>query len=98
MPNILRYVLWTVLSIGMIFIAISALWFFVIIVGIVIIARLIYLKLFNKQGTFKIHTFTIKNGPPNNYSQTGPKANDQEYTTVIDADDMEKEYKIPKIK
>jgi len=72
MPDILRYLLWTVLSAGLILIAIMAFWVFLIIIGIVVIARLIYVKLFNKDSNV--------------------------YTTVIDADNPDEEFRIPKIK
>jgi len=64
--------LWTVLSAGLILIAIMAFWVFLIIIGIVVIARLIYVKLFNKDSNV--------------------------YTTVIDADNPDEEFRIPKIK
>lgn len=100
-PNTLRYILWTVFSFGMLVIAFTFFWVFLIILGIVIIARLIYFKLFKKghpgTGGFTIHTYTMRsdpmNYPPgqeNEYTTTN-----QKYLTVIDADDPDQEYKIP---
>lgn len=86
----------------MLVLAVMAFWVFLIILGIVIIARLIYSKLFRKgKGSFTIHTYTIRPDRHSNnpYHQSiNPETRDQEYTTVIDAEDQDKEYKIPKIK
>ncbi len=103
MPNTLRYILWTIFSLGMLVIAVMAFWVFLIILGVIIIARLIYFKLFKKgtKGAFTVHTYTMRPGSKNNFhynQDSNAKSKDQEYTTVIDADDMDKEYKIPKIK
>lgn len=103
MINTLKYILWTILSLGMIFLAIMAFWVFLVILGIILIARFLYLKLFNKErkGTFTIHTYTVRSTPRNNAPPSQEfysEARGQKYTTVIDADDTEKEYQIPKIK
>jgi len=98
MTNAIRYFLWTVFSLAMIVIAVMFFWFFLIILGVVIIARIIYFKLFRKEpantGTFTFYTFNSKDSG----STSGNHSKDQDFTTVIDADDMEKEYKIPRIK
>lgn len=104
MSNVLRYILWSVFSLGMIVIAVMAFWVFLIIIGVIIIARFIYFKLFSKEppgpkGTFTIHTYSMSSGQRNNVPPNQePQSRDQEFTTVIDADDMNKEYKVPKIK
>lgn len=99
MPNALRVLLWSVLSLGMLFLAIMAFWVFLIIIGIVILARILYLKLFRKgKGTVTIHTYRMNYPPSEQPAQPGNGSQDQTYTTVIDADDLDKEYKIPRIK
>lgn len=103
MSNTLRYILWSIFSLGMLVLAVMAFWIFLIILGVIIIARLIYFKIFKKEnkGAFTIHTYTVRPGPQDDYrynQDRNPKSEDQEYTTVIDADDLDKEYKIPKIK
>ncbi len=99
MSNAIRYILWTILSLGMIFIAIMFFWVFLVILGIGIIGRLIYMKLFNKnpKSSVTFYSYTMHNGKPSNNYDTTPN-DDQNFTTVIDADDQEKEYKIPKLK
>lgn len=102
MPNALRVILWSVFSLGMLVLAVMAFWVFLIILGIVIIARLIYSKLFQKgKGSFTIHTYTIRpdRHSNNSYHQDiHQESRDQEYTTVIDAENQDREYKISKIK
>jgi len=95
-PNTLRVVLWSILSLGMLFLAIMAFWVFLVIIGVVILARILYLKLF-KKGTVTIHTYRMNYPPSGQPSQPGNE-NQDAYTTVIDADDPDKEYKIPRIK
>jgi len=96
MPTTLKYLLWSILSTGLIFVAIMAFWVFLIVIGLIIIGRLIYLNFFNKGTRYsgRIFTYTIKKDPV----ARGSEQKNEEYTTVIDADNMEKEYKIPKIK
>lgn len=101
MSNPIRMILWSVLSLGMLFLAIMAFWVFLILFAVIIIARLIYAKVFRKSSGLTIQTYTFRSGPksnntPNPGAQGIPK--DGGYTTVIDADDLDKEYKIPKIK
>lgn len=102
MSNTIRYLLFTILSIGMVFIAVMFFWVFLIIISILIIGRMIYMKLFNKNNhnVVTFYSYTMHNGRPQNNQNT--HSNDQKsesgFTTVIDADDMEKEYKIPKLK
>ncbi|NLI90704.1 MAG: hypothetical protein GX434_00470 [Peptococcaceae bacterium] len=84
MSNTIRVLLWTILSLGMIFIAMMAFWAFLLILGVFIAARMIYLKLSKKNN---VKMYTRRRTDQN-----------QNYTTVIDADDPEKEYHIPKIK
>lgn len=83
----------------MIFIAIMFFWVFLVILGIGIIGRLIYMKLFNKspKSSVTFYSYTMHNGKASNNYDTNPN-NNQDFTTVIDADDQEKEYKIPKLK
>lgn len=101
MTNTVRYLLWTLFSLAMIIIAVMFFWFFLIILGVAVIARIIYLKLFRKEpantGTITFYTFHSE-GPGGSEDNQSYRSQDQEYTTVIDADDMDKEYKIPKIK
>lgn len=88
-------------------IAIMAFWVFLVIIGVLIVGRIIYMKLFNK-GTITIRRYTVGHTPPGGYTaQSRPHPNNgnqsygpnnSEYTTVIDADDPDQEYKIPKIK
>jgi cell division protein FtsW (lipid II flippase) len=99
--NLIRIILWTAISLGMIVLAIMAFWIVLVVIGVVILGRLIYLKFFpgrqnSSHGTFTIHTYTIRPGARNNEGNTYYQ--NQRYTTVIDADDPEKEYRIPKIK
>ncbi|NLP44284.1 MAG: DUF4834 family protein [Peptococcaceae bacterium] len=96
MPNMIRNILWLLVSLGLIFIAFTFFWVFLLLIGIGLIARIAYLKLFKKD-PFKIHTYTIRFGSTNQRPDS-PYSNSNEYTTVLDADDMTKEYKIPKIK
>lgn len=103
LSNAIRYIIWTILSIGMVVIAIMFFWVFLIILGIVIIARLIYMRLFNKnpKNAVTFYSYTMYNGKPVNNQNIDHNINsneDQDFTTVIDADDQEKEYKIPKLK
>ena len=101
MSNAIRYLLWMILSIGMFFLAIMFFWVFLIILAVFIIGRLIYMKLFNKNAV-TFYSYTMYNGKTvKNLSHNPDLDNpdlEQEFTTVIDADDMEKEYKVPKIK
>lgn len=99
MSNSIRYILWTILSLGMIFIAIMFFWVFLVILGIIIMGRLIYMKLFNKtpKNSVTFYSYTMHNGKPSNDQNFHPNV-EQDFTTVIDADDQEKEYKIPKLK
>lgn len=101
MSNAIRYILLTILSLGMIFVAIMFFWVFLIILGIGIIGRLIYMKLFNKnpRSSVTFYSYTMHNGKPSNNLNPNLNPNEeQDFTTVIDADDQEKEYKIPKLK
>lgn len=101
MSNPLRIILWSVFSLGMLFLAIIAFWVFLLIVGVIIIARFISAKLFNKPSGMTIRTYTKRPGArnmnPPNPGEEPPQGNGQ-YTTVIDGDDPDKEYKIPKVK
>ena len=85
----------------MFFLAIMFFWVFLIILGVFIVGRLIYMKLFNKKSA-TFYSYTVYNGKTvKNLSHSPDSDNpysEQEFTTVIDADDMEKEYKVPKIK
>jgi len=95
MPAMLKYFIWAVVACGLIFIAISAFWFLLIIFGLILLCRFVALKLFRKGGTSdRDRVF----GPISNVFVYRFREKSSEYTTVIDADDMEKEYKIPKIK
>jgi hypothetical protein len=98
-PNILRVLVWSILSLGMLFLAVMFFWVFLIVIGVFVIARIIYLKLFNKdsKGTVTMRTYKVNFGPrqaPDNHQAN----QDHPYTTVIDADDPDQEYKIPKLK
>lgn len=100
MPDVLRYFIWSILSIGMLILAVAFFWVFLIVLAIIITLRIIYMKLFKKDSGIRIYTFSTKNKPHQDTDPFGQKDNrqgDSEYTTVIDADDMEKEYKIPKL-
>jgi len=97
MPNAIRVILWTILSLGMLFIAIMAFWVFLLIIGVVLVARLIYFKLFNK-GTVTIHRYQVNVRPSNPTPSDNKTDQNSPYTTVIDADDLDKEYQIPRIK
>ena len=98
MPEALRYLIYAIMSIGLFFLAIAFFWVFLIIIGVIIVGRLIYMKLFNKgSGSVTVYSYTFK-GRPGNPSGPTINADEQEYTTVIDADDMDKEYKVPKLK
>jgi len=103
LSNAIRYILLTILSAGMIFIAIMFFWVFLVILGVIIFGRLIYMKLFNKNPgkSMTFYSYTMYNGKPPNNQKINPNINpneEQDFTTVIDADDQEKEYKIPKLK
>lgn len=101
MPNALRVILWSILSLGLLFLAVMAFWVFLIIIGVVIVARLIYVKLFHK-GTpnrgFTIRTYTMKTTPTGSDQPKEDSNGNENYTTVIDAEDPDKEYRIPRIK
>jgi len=96
MPNMLRNILWLLISLVLIFVAFTFFWLFLLLVGIGLIARLAYLKLFKKE-PFKIHTYSIRFGS-SQHRPYNSRDNTNDYITVIDADDMTKEYKIPRIK
>ncbi|HHV63908.1 MAG TPA: hypothetical protein GXX46_02345 [Peptococcaceae bacterium] len=102
MSNAVRLLLWTAISIGIVTLAILAFWLLLLVVGVAVLGRLIYLKFFPNRrntsaGTFTVHTFTI--GPRVHRNNASDIDNRNEpYTTVIDADDPDKEYRIPKIK
>ncbi len=102
MTNAIRYLLMTVLSIGMVIIAVMFFWVFLLILGVLIIGRMIYMKLFNKsnKNAVTFYSYTMYNGRTETKHHTHPneQKSESEFTTVIDADDMEKEYKIPKLK
>ena len=99
--NSLRVLLWSVFSLGMLFLAVMAFWVFLIVLGAIIIVRFLYAKLFHKPSGITIRTFTIRPGPENPHApnrEAQPGSGNQEYTTVINADNPDQEYKIPKIK
>lgn len=100
MPDSIRYFLWIILSLGLLILGVMAFWVFLIILGIIIIGKIIYLKLFNK-GSITYYTFSTRredrpNPNPFDPDSTAKNENEQKYTTVIDADNPDKEYKIPK--
>lgn len=98
MPEAIRYLLYTILSVGLFFLAIMFFWVFLIIIGVLIVGRLIYTRLFNKRpGSVTFYSYTFK-GKQGDSSGSLINIDEKEYTTVIDADDMDKEYKVPKIK
>jgi len=99
MPNMLRNIVLLLISLGLLFVAFTFFWFFLLLIAIGLVARVAYLKLFKKE-PFKFHTYTVrfgsqKHGP---YSSDGNPNEYNEYITVIDADDMTKEYRVPRIK
>lgn len=97
MSNSLRVLLWTILTLGVIFIAVTAFWVFLLISGGVIAARFLYQKLLNK-GTVTIRSYRMNYGSSKNAGQAEKNGREQTYTTVIDADDPDQEYQIPKFK
>lgn len=97
MSDVMKYLLMALVPIGLILFSMFAFWVVLPVVIIGIAARLLYLKLFRKEKT-TVHMATFSLGWGNNAS-FGKEINaNQEYTTVIDADNMDREYQIPKMK
>lgn len=101
MFQIVRYLLLTLFSIGMVFLALSTFWIFFVFFGMALLAYWLYLKIFHP-GKATIRSYTIQVKRPHSYA-TDTKTDEpayatSSYTTVIDAEDPEKEYQIPRIK
>ncbi|MFA6809331.1 MAG: hypothetical protein WCR27_10115 [Eubacteriales bacterium] len=95
MPNVVKYFIYSILTIGFAILAIMGIWIFLLVIFAAIIIRFIYAKIFNKE-PFKFYTYK-QNGHHTNLNNDQNDNKDNKYTTVIDADDMDKEYKIPKL-
>jgi hypothetical protein len=92
MPDLLKYLLYSIFAFGMICLAVMASWFFLLILAIGIAARVINQKFFGKKKTTpEANTFSQRT-----WNKT-TNTNQPEYMTVIDSDNTEKEYRIPKI-
>jgi predicted membrane protein len=95
LPSVMRVLLWIVFFMGLFLIAKVFFLFFLPILLLVLVANLIYRKYIHKGPRPTGSSFNFFSNRV--YPRYSSKANKQEYTTVIDADNMEKEYKIPKI-
>ncbi|UWG96073.1 hypothetical protein LPY66_14295 [Dehalobacter sp. DCM] len=96
MSDILRYLLMALVPISLVLLAIFAFWIALPVIILGVAARIIYLRFF-RRGKDPAHTHTVGTNWHNS-NVFGGKKSDQEYTTVIDADNMEREYRIPKMK
>ncbi|RJE49023.1 MULTISPECIES: hypothetical protein [unclassified Dehalobacter] len=93
MPDLLKYLLYSIFAFGMICLAVIASWFFFLILAIGIAASVINQKFFGKKKTTTPEANTFSQGTWNKTTNS----NQHEYMTVIDADNTENEYRIPKI-
>jgi len=81
---------------GIIFMGMMALGVFLLIIGAGIAARMIYLKLVNKR--IATHSCRTGHDAKRNVSRNKNTNRNRAYTTVIDADNPDKEYQIPTFK
>lgn len=101
MPDILKYLLMAIVPIGLIILAMFAFWFVLPVVIIGIAVRMIYVKFFlKKRPAFRTYTFSQSWPKDASFDRERNMVNirEQEFTTVIDADDLDREYQIPKMK
>jgi len=93
MPDLLKFLLYSIFAFGIILLAAIVSWVFLLLLGIGISTRVIYQKFFSKKKKTTLGANAFRQGTWNKTANDSQR----EYMTVIDADNTENEYRIPKI-